>query len=183
MLTQFSDEENYRPHYGSKIHALTQNYLLQVWIRLKQSSSAYMHKYDPCVLYLACDCFCYFSSALWGSSESRLPSCDLQPPESERDAALYCEAAAVRWPDWPAGSGALHSVPTASGPDLHREWEHRFRTPAVLLGRVRLLQLRDGCGLPVSSFPLPELVWEWTDQAVPLGSRALPKNLPQQVGL
>lgn len=37
MLTQFSDEENYRPHYGSKIHALTQNYLLQVWIGLKQT--------------------------------------------------------------------------------------------------------------------------------------------------
>ncbi len=52
MLTQFSDEENYRPHYGSKIHALTQNYLLQVWIRLKQSSSVYMHKYDPCVMWL-----------------------------------------------------------------------------------------------------------------------------------
>lgn len=142
-----------------------------------------MHKYDPCVLYLACDRLCFFSPALRGSSESRLPSCDLQPSESERDTALYRQAAAVRRPDRPAGGGALHSVPAAGGPDLRREWEHWFRTPPVLLGRVRLLQLCDGCGLPVSGFPLPELVWERPDQAVQLGTPALPKNLPQQVGL
>lgn len=120
-------------------------------------------------------------AVVWDGTVPRIPPCSLQPPQPQRHPAHHPQAAAVWWPGWSARGCALHSPPAARRKTIRSQREHRFGPSPVLPRGVRILQLCDRSGLPVTRVPLPELVWERTVLASAVGLGALPEDWPQQV--